>query len=184
MQLVVDGVQTGIVPEDLVRWLDKEIAQTDIVRSRLRAYLSAVVSYLLHERHVPLDTLARMRFVLAQQIGARIADLRQSAAQRRFRQLVLDGGWTVQPDWKRPFTFQPGRYPAHAATRYDGRWQFFPDFVVELLVGRVAVIEYKGAHLRTDPYEMEKRQVASYGPNAAATNACPALSTWKTAANR
>ena len=36
---------------------------------------------------------------------------------------------------------------------------FYPDFVAELLDGRIAVIEYKGAHLVNDPYEIEKRQV-------------------------
>ena len=39
------------------------------------------------------------------------------------------------------------------------RGRFFPDFVTELLDGRVAVVEYKGAHLLNDPYEMEKRKV-------------------------
>jgi type III restriction enzyme len=39
------------------------------------------------------------------------------------------------------------------------RGRFYPDFVAELLDGRVAVVEYKGAHLLNDPYEIEKRQV-------------------------
>ena len=37
--------------------------------------------------------------------------------------------------------------------------KFFPDFIAELVDGRIAVIEYKGAHLRNDPYEIEKRKV-------------------------
>ena len=37
--------------------------------------------------------------------------------------------------------------------------KFFPDFIAELMDGRIAVIEYKGAHLRNDPYEIEKRKV-------------------------
>ncbi|OIN91788.1 MAG: type III restriction endonuclease subunit R [Comamonadaceae bacterium CG1_02_60_18] len=39
------------------------------------------------------------------------------------------------------------------------RGRFYPDFVAELTDGRIAVIEYKGAHLLNDPYEIEKRQV-------------------------
>ena len=39
------------------------------------------------------------------------------------------------------------------------RGRFFPDFVADLLDGRIAVVEYKGAHLLNDPYEIEKRQV-------------------------
>jgi len=37
--------------------------------------------------------------------------------------------------------------------------RFFPDFIAELEDGRIAVIEYKGGHLRSDPYEIEKRKV-------------------------
>ena len=39
------------------------------------------------------------------------------------------------------------------------RGRFFPDFVAELVDGRVAVVEYKGALLLPNPYEIEKRQV-------------------------
>ena len=39
------------------------------------------------------------------------------------------------------------------------RGRFFPDFIAELLDGRIFVIEYKGAHLRHDPKEIEKDQV-------------------------
>lgn len=35
----------------------------------------------------------------------------------------------------------------------------FPDFIAELLDGRLAVIEYKGTRLRNDHYEIEKRKV-------------------------
>jgi type III restriction enzyme len=37
--------------------------------------------------------------------------------------------------------------------------RFFPDFVAELNDGRIAVIEFKGAHLTSEPYELEKKQV-------------------------
>ncbi|HEY7944893.1 MAG TPA: hypothetical protein VIH15_10345, partial [Casimicrobiaceae bacterium] len=36
---------------------------------------------------------------------------------------------------------------------------FFPDFVAELLDGRIFVIEYKGAPWKHDPKEIEKDQV-------------------------
>ncbi|MBK8072677.1 MAG: DEAD/DEAH box helicase family protein [Ramlibacter sp.] len=39
------------------------------------------------------------------------------------------------------------------------RGRFYPDFVAQLKDGRVAVIEFKGAHLANDPYEIEKRQI-------------------------
>ena len=39
------------------------------------------------------------------------------------------------------------------------RGRFFADFVAELVDGRVALLEFKGAHLVNDPYEIEKSQV-------------------------
>lgn len=39
------------------------------------------------------------------------------------------------------------------------RGKFFPDFVCELIDGRILVVEYKGEHLRTVPGEIEKDQV-------------------------
>ncbi len=37
--------------------------------------------------------------------------------------------------------------------------RFFPDFICELVDGRILVVEYKGAHLRNQPSEIEKDEV-------------------------
>ena len=211
-QLALDGVNIHVTSDDLVRWLNCEVRQTDIVQGHLLAYLNAVVNHLLNDQRVPLNTLARMRFLLARRIHAQIADMRDVAAKAQFQQLVLDGGWKVEPDWTHTFKFEQGIYPAPAGSRYAGRWEFkkhyypviaelkdkgeefecarfidrhpqvkhwvrnleqepfgfclptskgrfFPDFIVELMDERVAVIEYKGAHLRTLASEIEKCKV-------------------------
>lgn len=41
------------------------------------------------------------------------------------------------------------------------RGRFFADFVAERVDGRVALLEFKGAHLVNDPYEIEKSQVGA-----------------------
>ena len=41
------------------------------------------------------------------------------------------------------------------------RGRFYADFVAELVDGRVALLEYKGAHLLNEPYEIEKSQVGA-----------------------
>ena len=210
-QLALDGVNVNITADDLVRWLNREVRQPDIVQSHLLAYLRAVVNHLMNEQRVGLNTLARMRFVLAKRLDAQISDMREAAAKSQFRQLVLDGGWQVEPDWTHTFNFEMGIYPAPAGSRYAGRWdfqkqyypviadlkdkgeefdcarmidwhpkvkhwvrnldrdpgfwlpvsrgRFFPDFIVEMTDCRIAVIEYKGAHLKALPDEIEKRQV-------------------------
>ncbi|MBU6466925.1 MAG: type III restriction endonuclease subunit R, partial [Burkholderiales bacterium] len=151
-------------------------------------------------------------------IETHVADLRDAAARRQFRQCVLQqgeaGAWLVEPDWAHPHVFTPNRYPVPEATRYSGRYQFakhyfpvladlkdggqefqcaqlidahpkvrqwvrnldtapcgfalptsrgrfFADFVAELVDGRVALLEFKGAHLVSDPYEIEKSQVGA-----------------------
>jgi len=57
------------------------------------------------------------------------------------------------------------------------RGRFFPDFVAELRDGRVAALEFKGAHLLNDPYEIEKRQV---GERWAAASGGRAVFGWLT----
>ncbi len=213
-QIAFDYGSTTITAQDLVRWLDQSLFQKlpDLTQGQRSGYFAAVVSYLLHERGIPLVTLAKARFKLAQDIEARVADLKDKAAKNQFRQLVLEGEWTIEPDWTRPLLFEANRYPVPAGSRYAGRYQFnkhfypvladlkdggeeflcaqlldkhakvrhwvrnltttpcgfalatsrgrfFPDFVAELVDGRIALVEYKGAHLLNDPYEIEKRQI-------------------------
>ena len=213
-QIAFDYGSTTITAQDLVRWLDQSLFQKlpDLTQSQRSSYFAAVVSNLMHERGVPLVTLAKARFKLAQDIQARVGDLKDKADKAQFRQLVLEGAWTIEPDWTRPLLFEANRYPVPAGSRYAGRYQFnkhfypvladlkdggeeflcaqlldnhsavkhwvrnlvtepcgfalatsrgrfFPDFVAELTDGRLAVVEYKGAHLLSDPYEIEKRQI-------------------------
>ena len=213
-QIAFDYGSSTITADDLVRWLDQSLFQKlpEFTLGQRTVYFAAVVSHLIHERGIPLVTLAKARFKLAQDIEARVGDLKDKAAKAQFRQLVLEEAWDVEPDWTRPLLFVANRYPVPAGSRYGGRYQFskhfypvladlkdggeeflcaqlldkhatvkhwvrnlvsapcgfalatsrgrfFPDFVAELVDGRVAVIEYKGAHLLNDPYEIEKRQV-------------------------
>ena len=37
--------------------------------------------------------------------------------------------------------------------------RFYPDFIAELNDGRIAVIEYKGEHLKNNPKELEKKAI-------------------------
>ena len=215
-QIAFDYGSTTITAQDLVRWLDQSLHQKlpELTQSQRSSYFAAVVSHLMHERGVPLVSLAKARFKLAQDIESRVGDLKEKAAKTQFRQLVLEGQWTIEPDWTRPLLFVANRYPVPAGSRYAGRYQFnkhfypvladlkdggeefvcaqlldnhravkrwvrnlvtepcgfalatsrgrfFPDFVAELTDGRIAVVEYKGAHLLSDPYEIEKRQIGA-----------------------
>ncbi len=213
-QIAFDYGSSTITQDDLVRWLDQTLFQKlpEFTLGQRTTYFAAVVSHLMHERGIPLVTLAQMRFKLAQDIEARVGDLKDKAARTQFRQWVLEEAWDIEPDWSRPLVFEANRYPVPAGSRYAGRYEFpkhfypvladlkdggeeflcaqlldnhaqvkrwvrnlttapcgfalatsrgrfFPDFVAELVDGRVAVVEYKGAHLLNDPYEIEKRHI-------------------------
>jgi type III restriction enzyme len=213
-QIAFDYGSSTIAADDLVRWLDQSLFQKlpELTQGQRSSYFAAVVSHLINEKGIPLLTLARARFQLAQAIEARVGDLKDKAAKTQFRQLVLEETWVIEPDWTRPLLFEANRYPVPAGTRYSGRYEFpkhfypvladlkdggeeflcaqlldqhravkrwvrnltsapcgfalatsrgryFPDFVAELVDERIAVVEYKGAHLLNDPYEIEKRQI-------------------------
>ncbi|MGH6637528.1 MAG: DEAD/DEAH box helicase family protein [Polaromonas sp.] len=213
-QIAFDYGSSTITVEDLVRWLDQSLFQKlpEFTQGQRTAYFAAVVGHLINERDLTLVALAKARFKLAQDIEARVGDLKDKAAKAQFRQLVLEQAWDIEPDWTRPLVFEANRYPVPAGSRYGGRYEFrkhfypvladlkdggeeffcaqlldnhakvkhwvrnlatgpcgfalatsrgrfSPDFVAELVDGRVAIVEYKGAHLLNDPYEIEKRQI-------------------------
>jgi type III restriction enzyme len=81
-----------------------------------------------------------------------LADLKDGGEEFACAQL-LDNHDNVE-QWVRNLDTPPCGF--NLAT---SKGRFFPDFVAQLKDGRMAVIEYKGAHLLTMPYEIEKRQV-------------------------
>ena len=229
-QMAMEYGHSSITAPDLVRWLDQLLFKPlhYLTQGQRRAYLAAVVNHQLHACGMPLVALAQARFQMARAIESHVNGLRDAAAQRQFRQRVLQqgdaGAWLVEPDWARPHVFEPNRYPAPVASRYGGRYQFpkhyfpvladmkedgqefqcaqridahpqvrhwvrnldtapcgfalptsrgrfFADFVAEMVDGRVAVLEFKGAHLLNDPYEIEKSQVGALWAQASAGRA-------------
>jgi type III restriction enzyme len=81
-----------------------------------------------------------------------LADLKDGGEEFACAQL-LDNHANVE-QWVRNLDTPPCGFSLATS-----KGRFFPDFVAQLKDGRMAVIEYKGAHLLTMPYEIEKRQV-------------------------
>ena len=218
-QLPLSEMRSTITDDDLTRWLCAELQHPsrnvarDVVPSHLRAFVLATLRHLVHEQRIPLEQLARHQYPLMQQLAVRLAELRDRASHLAFRQLVLDGEWTVEASAAHTFVFDPAIYPVQANKRYRGKFvfakhfypvvadlddggeewrcalaidehalirhwvrnldsdpqagfwlptsfgRFYPDFVCELLDGRLFVAEYKGEHLRSVPKEIEKAQV-------------------------
>ncbi|MDO5691592.1 MAG: DEAD/DEAH box helicase family protein [Pseudomonadota bacterium] len=125
-QLALGYGNSGLAATDIVRWLEQSLYAKlpEFTPAQREPWFAAVVNRLLHEKGVPVEVLAQARFTLARALEAKAADLRDAAAVREFRQLVLEGAWQVEPDWAHAHVFEPGRYPAPAGSRYTGRYEF------------------------------------------------------------
>jgi type III restriction enzyme len=133
-QLPLGAVGGTITAEDLARWLAAELQHpsrnvaVDILPAQLRAFTLACVMHLMHDKHVPLEQLARHQHTLVQRLSLRIAELRDKAAKSAFTQLVLDGGWDLHAGPAHAFQFDPAVYPVPANKRYGGKFRFAKHF--------------------------------------------------------
>ncbi len=211
--------------QDLVRWLDIEVRQSDIGQAQMQAYLVKLISHLLADRGFTLTALVRARFQLAQAIVREIGRLRQIAMTRGFQgRLVEMAIPSVEELAHYSFHYQPGQYPARQL--YQGSYEFskhfypvihdlrektaagalaeefrcaqaldahpkvkqwvrnierqekfsfwlptatdyfYPDFLAELVDGRVLVVEYKGEPYKTNDDSKQKRQVGEQWANS------------------
>ena len=110
---------------------------------------------MLFERNrypVPTGSRYSGRYQFSKHFYPVLADLKDGGEEFDCAQL-LDNHANVR-HWVRNLDTPPCGF---ALATSKGR--FYPDFVAELMDGRMAVVEYKGAHLLTMPSEIEKRQV-------------------------
>jgi type III restriction enzyme len=126
-QLQLNEAISHTSQQDLVRWLDVEVRQSDIGQVQMQAYLTRLVGHLLGDRQFTLTALVRAKFQLAQAIRQEIARLRGLAMSKGFQTRLVD---MVVPDVQamvhRSFQFQPGQYPARNV--YQGSFEFSKHF--------------------------------------------------------
>lgn len=126
-QLQLNEAISHTSQQDLVRWLDVEVRQSDIGQVQMQAYLTRLVGHLLGDRQFTLTALVRAKFQLAQAIRQEIARLRGVAMAKGFQARLTD---MVVPDVQamvhRSFQFQPGQYPARNV--YQGSFEFSKHF--------------------------------------------------------
>lgn len=93
------------------------------------------------------------KFRMAKHFYPVVADL-EDGSEEMLCALAIDGHPRIRR-WVRNLDSEP----VHAFWLPTSFGRFYPDFVCELDDGRVFVAEYKGAHLRNVPREIEKGQV-------------------------
>ena len=125
--LLLNETPSHITEQELVRWLDAGVRQSDIGQAHLQDYLVKMLRHLTADRSYTLTALVRARFQLAQAIGHEIARLRGMAMEKGFQARL--GDMAVPPLEELAhysFHYEPGQYPARQC--YQGSYEFNKHF--------------------------------------------------------
>jgi type III restriction enzyme len=126
-QLLLNETVSHTSQQDLIRWLDVEVRQSDIGQTQMQAYLVKMVTHLTAERGFTLTALVRARFQLAQALVKEVKRLRQIAMDRGFQGRLIDMSVPgLQELAHYSFHYQPGQYPARLL--YQGSYEFNKHF--------------------------------------------------------
>lgn len=212
-QYSLDIAPAQVGETDLVRWLDKEVRQPDVMQAEMLKYLGLLVHHLERDRAFTLTALWRAKFQLANAVRVEIDRLRREAQGKGFQLKLLEmKAVNLDQQFNHSFTFHPDSYPARPPY-YSGRYRFqkhyypvihdlkaqgeeyecakaidanpnvkywvrnidrqprssfwlptatdyfYPDFVCELMDGRILTVEYKGEPYKTNDDSREKTQI-------------------------
>jgi len=123
-----------VTEHDLVRWLDKELKQPDIMQQQLIGYLALVVKKLLQQPEYSLTSLVRNKFRLARSIREQIDQHRKQAQSKGYQGCLFSTGSTACLSEEFLYEFKPDKYPSRPPY-YSGSFQFtkhyFPQNLIE-----------------------------------------------------
>lgn len=124
----------SVTEQDLIRWLDKELRQTDIVQQELTAFTARIVKNLLQQNGLSLTALVRNKYPLARAIRELIQRYRLQAQKQSYQQSLFatDNSACISAEFY--YSFSPNHYPSRPPY-YAGRYQFskhyFPQNLIE-----------------------------------------------------
>ncbi|MFJ9452368.1 DEAD/DEAH box helicase [Herbaspirillum sp. NPDC101397] len=126
-QLLLNETISHTSQQDLIRWLDVEVRQSDIGQAQIQAYLVKMVTHLIADRGFTLTALVRARFQLAQALNNEIGRVRGIAMARGFQGRLMDMAVPgVEELAHYSFHYHPGQYPARQI--YQGSYEFSKHF--------------------------------------------------------
>lgn len=126
-QLKLNEVASHIGQQDLVRWLDTQVRNQYLSQQQVLAYLTKMLSYLMHDVGLSLTALVRARFQLADAIKAEIERLRKLAMVKGFQGRLFEMAVPKLEDGAQyNFSFNAGKYPAR--NLYEGSYEFRKHF--------------------------------------------------------
>lgn len=123
-----------ITEQDLIRWLDKELRQTDIVQQQMASFIGRLVKNLLQQYDMTLTALVRNKYPLAQAIRDTIRSYRTKAKTASYQQSLFKSSNTACLADEFFYSFNPSDYPSRPPY-YSGSFVFskhyFPQNLIE-----------------------------------------------------
>lgn len=125
---------TDVTEQDLIRWLDHELRQPDVIQAQLIRFISALVNDLLQQYDITLTALVRNKYPLSRAIADVIRLHREKAQEKGYQACLFGNDHNACLSDQFSYEFTPERYPSHPPY-YSGRYKFqkhyFPVNVIE-----------------------------------------------------
>lgn len=123
-----------VTKSDLVRWLDRELRQPDILQAQLIQFLARLVNKLLQNQKLSFTALVRNKFPLSRAIGDLIKLHRKKAQREGYQDSLFGNDNAACLSDQFVYTFQPDKYPSrqpYYSGRYKFQRHFFPQNLIE-----------------------------------------------------
>lgn len=116
-----------VTQNDLVRWLDRELRQPDVLQGILIKFINLIVSDLLIRPELTLTSLVRNKFPLARAIRDLISKYRKQAQKDGYQQVLFSTGAKLEVSANFVYEFDASHYPAKSPF-YCGSYKFQKHF--------------------------------------------------------
>ena len=116
-----------VTENDLVRWLDRELRQPDIVQAQMLGFIAKLVNHLLQKPELNLTTLVRNQFPVSRAIRDVIKRYRKQAQKKGYQQSLFGDESQACLSDQFVYEFKPTHYPSRSPF-YSGRYKFQKHF--------------------------------------------------------
>lgn len=124
----------NVSEDDLIRWLDHELRQPDVIQQEMLKFVALVVKSLLQTHGMTLTALVRNKFPLSRAIRDVIKLNRKKAYKKGYQASIFDDESTACLSEQFVYEFKAEHYPSRPPY-YCGRYRFkkhyFPQNLIE-----------------------------------------------------
>ena len=103
-----------VTENDLVRWLDRELRQPDIVQAQMLGFIAKLVNQLLQKPELNLTTLVRNQFPVSRAIRDVIKRYRKQAQKKGYQQSLFGDESLACLSDQFVYEFKPTHYPSRS----------------------------------------------------------------------